>query len=139
MLVGGIIGYILAPREGKVVTEVVEKTVEVPVEIIKEVIKEVVVEKKVYVKQACAKKSWQREMISAERRKDSRKKNRLSVGLGSSYVGLDVKESAAQTVVKEKREADYMIQYQRSLTDTLSLGVAVTGSESIFGVVGLDF
>lgn len=125
-----------SPKEGKLVTEVVEKRVEVPVEVVKEVVREVIVQRIVRVKASCPK---EQQIVSSQSSKPKYKKNRIIVGHGVSYSGLEVEETSSKTVVKEKHDFDYMFQYQRSLDENLNVGLAITANRAVFGTIGVDF
>jgi hypothetical protein len=108
-------------------TKVVEKVVDRPVPVIVEkpvkVVEKVVqvVDRPVLVKRTVEKKVY--------------KKNRISVLAGGGPTRLSTEPNA---VVLE-RGIVLGAQYQRSLNDTLSLGIQVQTNQTVLGSVGIDF
>lgn len=100
-------------------TKVVEKVVEKPVVVTKEVVK--VVEKPVVVTKTVY--------------KNIQKKNRLSLLGGTGPTKLSLGKDEARM----ERGAVFGVQYQRSLNNTLSLGVQVQTNQTVLGSVGIDF
>lgn len=112
-----------SPCKTKTRTIIKKVIVEKPVVVTKEVIVEKPVEKVVYVEK--------RVVI-----KEKRKKNRVSLlgGMGPTKLS-----QPSSTEVDMIRGPVGGAMYQRSLNDTLSLGLQLQTNQTILGVVGLDF
>jgi hypothetical protein len=100
-------------------TKVVEKVVEKPVVVTKESVK--VVEKPVIVNKTVY--------------RNVQKKNRVNLlgGTGPTKLSLGSDEARLE------REAVFGVQYQRSLNNTLSVGVQVQTNQTVLGSAGIDF
>ena len=107
----------------KVRTKVVTKTVEKPVPVI-------VTQEKVVPVRVPVPVQVTRTLV-----KKVQKKNRLSVLGGSGPTKLSVTPSEARL----ERGAIIGAQYQRLVTESISLGVQVQSNETVLGSVGIDF
>jgi hypothetical protein len=102
-------------------TKVVEKVVEKPVPVVKEVVKVVDRPVPVHVTKTVVKRV--------------QKKNRISVLGGTGPTDLDVTPLEARL----ERGLVFGVQYQRMLSEDLSIGVQVQSNETVLGSVGIDF
>lgn len=104
-------------------TKVVEKIVEKPVPFVVEKQVVQVVEQRIPI-----------HIINTVYKK-IQKKNRLSVlgGTGPTRINM------AQTEVRLERGTVFGVQYQRMLSDNLSIGIQGQSNETVLGSIGLEF
>ncbi len=104
-------------------TKVVEKIVEKPVPFVVEKQVVQVVEQRIPIH------------ITNTVYKKIQKKNRLSVlgGTGPTRINM------TQTEVRLERGAVFGVQYQRMLSDSLSIGIQGQSNETVLGSIGLEF
>jgi hypothetical protein len=69
-----------------------------------------------------------------------REKNRLSMGVGhGSQEGLDSTTQGNKVTVESNVGPVMAIQYQRLISDSVSLGVQLQSSETALGFLGIEF